>query len=130
MAKIKSVKELQELKEKLKIKSGLYNKDAGFKQQPVHIKVAMATCSIASGAKETLDYFIEETDNMGVDAVITPTGCMGFCYAEPTVEVTLPGKEPVMFGFVDTLKAKEIIERYILHNEDTEGVIPVNYETI
>jgi NADP-reducing hydrogenase subunit HndB len=53
---------------------------------------------------------------------------MGFCYAEPTIEVTLPGKAPVIFGYVDLHKADEIIERYIRKGEVPEGVIPVQYE--
>ena len=54
---------------------------------------------------------------------------MGFCYAEPTIEITMPGKKPVMFGFVNMKKADEIIERFIRKGEEIEGVIPMNYET-
>jgi NADP-reducing hydrogenase subunit HndB len=54
---------------------------------------------------------------------------MGFCYAEPTIEITMPGKDPVIFGFVTTRKADEIIESYIRKGELTDGVIPINYET-
>jgi NADP-reducing hydrogenase subunit HndB len=55
---------------------------------------------------------------------------MGYCYAEPTVEVTLPGQDPVVFGDVNTAKADEIIEKYIKTGELVDGIIPVNYETI
>jgi NADP-reducing hydrogenase subunit HndB len=55
---------------------------------------------------------------------------MSYCYAEPTVEVTVPGKEPVIFGYVDLKKADEIIERYIRKGEPVEGIIPVNFESI
>jgi NADP-reducing hydrogenase subunit HndB len=55
---------------------------------------------------------------------------MGFCYAEPTVEITLPGKEPVVFGQVDKAKAREIIDRYIIKGELVDGIIPVNFRTI
>ncbi|HPN77898.1 MAG TPA: (2Fe-2S) ferredoxin domain-containing protein, partial [Prolixibacteraceae bacterium] len=58
------------------------------------------------------------------------TGCMGFCYAEPTVEITLPGKEPVVFGHVDKTKAREIIDRFIIKGELADGIIPVNFKTI
>ena len=96
----------------------------------VQVKVAMATCGIASGAKQVMDFFIEEFDKRNIQAVVTQTGCMGYCFAEPTVEITLPGKEPVVFGYVDTKKADDIIEKYVKNGELVEGIIPVNYETI
>jgi NADP-reducing hydrogenase subunit HndB len=55
---------------------------------------------------------------------------MGYCYAEPTIEVTLLGKDPVVFGYVDIKKADEIIEKYIKTGEYVEGIIPINYEAI
>jgi NADP-reducing hydrogenase subunit HndB len=44
--------------------------------------------------------------------------------------VTLPGQEPVVFGYVDQKKADDIIEKYIKNGELLEGIIPVNYEKI
>jgi len=96
----------------------------------IQIKVAMATCGIASGAKEVMDFYLEELDKQGIKAVVTQTGCMGYCYAEPTIEVKLPGKDPIVFGHVNVEKASEILERYIKNGELVEGIIPVNYETV
>ena len=96
----------------------------------IQIKVAMATCGIASGAKEVMDFYLEELDKQGIKAVVTQTGCMGYCYAEPTIEVKLPGKDPIVFGYVNVEKASEILERYIKNGELVEGIIPVNYETV
>jgi NADP-reducing hydrogenase subunit HndB len=55
---------------------------------------------------------------------------MGYCYAEPTIEVTVPGKEPIIFGYVNEKKGDEIIEKYIRHGELVEGIIPMNYKNI
>jgi NADP-reducing hydrogenase subunit HndB len=55
---------------------------------------------------------------------------MSYCYAEPTVEVTLPGQEAVVFGFVNSAKALEIIDRYIQKHELVDGIIPASYRTI
>ena len=96
----------------------------------VQVKVAMATCGIASGAKEVMEYFVLELDKRGIDAVVTQTGCMGYCFAEPTVEITLPGREPMVFGYVNPKRADEIIERYIKNGELVDGIIPQNYNTI
>ena len=129
MNKITSLADLKRIKEQVHSKIRMReNSDAA--DTLVQIKVGMATCGIASGAKETMTYFIEETEHQAIDAVVTQTGCMGYCYAEPTVEVTLPGKEPVVFGDVNKAKAREILDRYIIKGELVDGMIPVTYRTI
>lgn len=127
--KIKSLADLRKIKaevqEKIKLREFGENSE-----NIVQVKVAMATCGIAAGAKDIMNYLIEELDFKGVDAIVTQTGCMGYCYAEPTIEVILPGKEPVVYGFVSREKAKEIIDVHIIKGELVDGIIPVNYKTI
>ena len=129
MEKIKTLADLKRMQEAFKSKVDLRSK-AGRAESLVQVKVAMATCGIASGAKEVMEYFVEELDKRNIEAVITQTGCMGYCYAEPTVEVKLHDSEPIVFGYVDLKKANEIIERYIKNGELVDGIIPRNYETI
>jgi len=129
MVKVKSLADLKRIKSELQSKMDLREKSEN-PEKMVQVKVAMATCGIASGAKQVMDYMIEEFEKRGIDAIVTQTGCMGYCYAEPTIEVKVPGKEPIVFGFVTIKKADEIIEKYIKVGELVEGIIPVNYETI
>ena len=129
MTKIKSLAELRKLKDEVQSKIKLREKGE-HPDNLVQIRVSMATCGIASGAKETMNYLIEELDHQGIDALVTQTGCMGYCYAEPTIEVLIPGKEPVVYGFVDKIKALEIIEKHIKLNELVDGIIPAGYKTI
>ncbi|MCD6111954.1 MAG: (2Fe-2S) ferredoxin domain-containing protein [Bacteroidales bacterium] len=129
MKRIKSLDDLKKLSKNAKNKFDLREK-ANDPDKVVQIKVAMATCGIASGAKETMDFLIEELDRQSIKAIVTQTGCMGYCYAEPTIEVTMPNNDPIVFGYVDTKKAKEIVEKYIKKNELVDGILPVNYETI
>jgi len=96
----------------------------------VQVKVAMATCGIASGARTIMEFFLDQLERRNIAAVVTQTGCMGYCYAEPTIEVKLPGQDPVVYGFVDLKRADQIIEKYIKTGELVDGIIPVNYETI
>jgi NADP-reducing hydrogenase subunit HndB len=129
MSKITSLADLKKRREELK--SGL---DIRIKaidpENVVQVKVAMATCGIASGAKTIMEFFLEQLERRNIAAVITQTGCMGYCYAEPTIEVKLPGQDPVVFGFVDLKRADQIIEKYIKTGELVDGIIPVNYQTI
>lgn len=129
MAKIKTLADLRRIKDEAQSKIKL-RENSNNPEQVVQIKVGMATCGIASGAKETMKYFVEALEQEAIDALVTQTGCMGYCYAEPTVEVTLPKKEPVVFGYVKKEKAREIIDVYIKRGELIDGIIPVNFKTI
>lgn len=126
MSQIKSLADLNRKREELK--TGQINAiDQG---NLVQVKVAMATCGIASGAKPIMEFFTEQLEKRNIPAIVKQTGCMGYCYAEPTVEIKLPDQTPVVFGFVDLKRADQIIEKYIKTGELVDGIIPVNYETI
>lgn len=129
MTKVKSLADLKKMKDQFQSKIELREKGED-PDSRVQIKVAMATCGIASGAKTVMEFLIEELDKRSIDAVVTQTGCMGYCYAEPTIEVKLPNQDPVFFGYVDNKKADEIIEKYIKNGELVDGIIPMNYNTI
>lgn len=129
MSKIKSLADLKKLSGALKSEIDLREKGDS-PESIAQIKVGMATSGIASGAKEIFNYFAEELPKRSIDAVVSQTGDMGYCYAEPTIEVKLPGQDPIVFGYVDIKKADEIIEKYIKNGELVEGIIPQNYETI
>ncbi len=129
MTKVKSLNDLRKMREELQAKVTLREK-SDHPDKLVQVKVSMATCGIASGAKEVMNYFIDELDHRAVEAIVTQTGCMGYCHAEPTIEVILPGEAPVVFGHVNIKKADEIIEKYIKGGELVDGIIPVNYETV
>ena len=129
MRKIRSLDDLRKMKEKLKARVHL--RENGERcDELVQIRVAMATCGIAAGGKEVLNALVDQLERCHIEAVVTQTGCMGYCYAEPTIEVTLPGSDPVVFGDVDIKKATEIIDRYVVGGELLPGIIPVNYEVV
>jgi NADP-reducing hydrogenase subunit HndB len=129
MTKIKSLDDLKKMRDDLKSSISIRERSEN-PEELVQVKVAMATCAIASGSRNTMNYFVDELEKRNIEAVVTQTGCMGYCYAEPTVEITVPDKEPIVFGYVDEKKADEIIEKYIKGGELVEGIIPVNYENI
>ena len=121
MNKVKTLDDLRKMRETLRSTLDIREK-SNHPEQMVQIRISMATCGIAAGAKEIMNYFIEALDREKVDALVTQTGCMGYCYAEPTVEVTLPGKEPLVFGHVKKAKVDEIIDRDFIQahrNRDT-----------
>ena len=122
---MKSLAELAAIRDKMKDKVAIREGSGA-----IRVVVGMATCGIAAGAKEVMSYFIEALDRERVDALVTQTGCMGYCYAEPTVEITVPGKEPIVFGRVNKAKVDEIITCYIKQGILLDDIIPVNYNAV
>lgn len=129
MNKIKSLDDLRKVKQSVEAGMNIREKSDA-PEKAVQIRVAMATCGIASGARETMNALLEKINKDNIQAVVTQGGCMGYCYAEPTIEVKVPGKDPVVFGNVDAKKAVEILDKYVKNGELVEGIIPVNYQTI
>ena len=129
MNKIKSLEDLRTMKQNLEHGMNIREK-SNEPESLVQIRVAMATCGIASGARTVMNTLVEKIEKEKIPAVVTQGGCMGYCYAEPTIEVKVPGKDPVVFGYVDTAKAIEIVDKYIVNGELLDGIIPTNYKTI
>ena len=124
MTTIKSADDLKKLAEKAKA-------EMKGNEGKIQIRVAMATCSIAAGSKATLSAINEGIKEEGIkDTVVIQTGCMGYCYGEPTVEVTMPGKKPVVFSDVDATKAKKIIFSYVKGGQDVDGTLNNDYDKI
>ncbi|MEE0511368.1 MAG: (2Fe-2S) ferredoxin domain-containing protein [Peptococcaceae bacterium] len=110
--------------EALKAKRDSLQQAHDTQENPVEIRVAMGTCAIATGAKEVLDVIEAAIEENGLDnVVLKATGCMGYCYAEPTVEVAGIAVDPVMFGYVDTKIARDIVEQYVMKQEPVDARI-------
>jgi NADP-reducing hydrogenase subunit HndB len=129
MARIKTIADLRKLKSELQKKAELREKPDN-PESSIQIRVGMATSGIASGARDVYNYFKEELGKRNINGLTIQVGDMGYCYAEPTVEVLLPGKESIVFGYVDVRKADQIIEKYIKKGELLDGIIPANYQNI
>lgn len=129
MNKIKNLADLRKMKEGMQGKMSM-RENSNSSEAIIQIKVGMATSGIASGAKETMNHLITELDKRQIKALVMQVGDMGYCHAEPTVEVTVPGKDPVVFGNVNIARADELIDKYIVKGELIEGILPANYRSI
>lgn len=124
MAKITSVADLKKIQEEYKAK-------AAAKKDKIIVNVSLATCSIASGGKTVMEAMKDEAAKQGISNVeFMQSGCMTFCHSEPTVEVTLPGKDPICFGKLDEAGARELVQKYLKSGEVVGTVIPVNYTRV
>lgn len=111
MTRIKSLDELKVFKNELK--------DARCKSgKCIELIIGMATCGIAAGAKEVHDAIEQEIKTLGIEETVSivKSGCIGTCYAEPTVEVKKDGKS-ILYGNVDADKAIEIVKKHLQNGE-------------
>ena len=90
----------------------------------IEIIVGMATCGIAAGGKQTLDALLTELNARHItNIIVRQTGCMGFCYAEPTVEVKMPGMGDIIYGNVNKEIAIRIVADHIVNKTMIEDHI-------
>ena len=75
------------------------------------IRVGAAMCGQSAGALEALDAVRRELDARGASARVDQVGCLGICYAEPLVDVRLPGAGGrLFFSNVSPEDVPDIIE--------------------
>ena len=65
MNKVKTLDDLRKMRETLRSTLDIREK-SNHPEQMVQIRISMATCGIAAGAKEIMNYFIEEPDAWGI----------------------------------------------------------------
>ena len=81
----------------------------------VKITVAMGTCGIAAGARDTMKAILEsiETKNL-TGIIVTQTGCIGLCEKEPIVQVTVGVEPKVTYGKVAPEEARRIVADHVV----------------
>ncbi len=72
------------------------------------ILVGMATCGLAAGAQKVFDLFRDRALSSGWNGIVERTGCIGFCYQEPLVDLILPGMPRLTYKKVDQEAAEKI----------------------
>jgi NADP-reducing hydrogenase subunit HndB len=118
---MKSLAELQALRDKMRNTMGIRADDSG----NIRVVVGMATCGIAAGARPVLQAFTDEIAKRGLHNVtIAQTGCIGICQYEPVVEITEPGKEKVTYVKMTAEKAAQVVSNHLVNgNVMTEYTI-------
>ncbi|MDK2867963.1 MAG: NADP-reducing hydrogenase subunit HndB, partial [Clostridiales bacterium] len=110
---IKSLDELKAIRESQMKKVKLRDHGESDDLQ-IEILIGMATCGIAAGSREVLNAFIDIIDSENLDHIkVVPVGCMGYCHSEPTVQVNIPGQEPILYGNIHPEDIANIIHKHI-----------------
>ena len=108
---MKSLAELQALRDKMKGNMGIRDED----DASIRVVVGMATCGIAAGARPVLNAFTEEVARRDLHGVlVTQTGCIGICQYEPVVEITCPGQEKVTYVKMTPEKVARVVSEHLV----------------
>ena len=109
MPAIKSLEELKRIREE-----ALEKKKMKASTGSIQVIVAMGTCGIAAGARDTMKSILKfiETNNLN-GVTVTQTGCIGKCEMEPIVQVVIGDQPKVMYGKVNAEVAGQIMKQHV-----------------
>ena len=74
------------------------------------IRVGVALCGHAAGAFPVLDALRGEASSRGLDVAVQEVGCIGFCHAEPLVDVQAPDGPRVFYRNVTPEQVPAILD--------------------
>jgi (2Fe-2S) ferredoxin len=122
MPAIKSLDELKRIREE-----ALQKKQMKATPGNVQVIVAMGTCGIAAGARDTMKSVLNYIENEKVSGVtVTQTGCIGLCEQEPIVQVVIGDQPKVVYGKVNSQVAEKIMKQHVQGGEPVkENVIQI-----
>lgn len=113
---IKSLEELRALRNSLKNSVDLREKGEST-DDLIEVLVGMGTSGIATGARETFAALLEVVEAKKLTNVkIIGVGDLGQSILEPTVQLNIPGREPVTYGKITAEKVEELVQTVIVEN--------------
>jgi len=80
--------------------------------QRLKILVGSASCGVAVGAREVESAARRAVEDLGLEAVVCRTGCIGYCSREPLLDLVLPGGPRVSYGNMTAAKSRELLAAY------------------
>lgn len=122
MPAIKSLDELKRIREE-----ALQKKQMKATAGNIQVIVAMGTCGIAAGARDTMKSVLNYIENEKVNGVtVTQTGCMGLCEQEPIVQVVIGDQPKVAYGKVSPQVVEKIMKQHVQNGQPlTENIIQI-----
>jgi len=78
------------------------------------ILIGAATCGRAAGALAVLGAINRELKRRKIKASVIQVGCIGFCYAEPIINIIKPGRPHIYYGNITPEIAAELMDDYLV----------------
>ncbi len=110
MATVKSLDDLKRIREE-----ALQKRQMKSASGSAQITVAMGTCGIAAGARDTMKAILKYIEVHNISGIsVTQTGCIGMCEREPIVQVSLGAEPKVTYGKVTPEVAERIMKEHVV----------------
>jgi NADH:ubiquinone oxidoreductase subunit F (NADH-binding)/(2Fe-2S) ferredoxin len=81
------------------------------------IRVGTAICGKAAGADQVIAAIHDELQHHNVRATVSEVGCMGLCYAEPLVDITMPSGARLFYANVTLSEVPAIVYSQLVRQE-------------
>jgi NADH:ubiquinone oxidoreductase subunit F (NADH-binding)/(2Fe-2S) ferredoxin len=81
------------------------------------ILVGSASCGIAMGAREIEAAARHTVKELGMNATVTRTGCIGFCAREPLLDLVLPNGPRISYAEMTPEKTGDLLSSYASDGE-------------
>lgn len=88
------------------------------KQKKPVIYIGAGTCGLGAGAGKTKTAIQNYLTDNKIDAEIIEVGCIGFCTAEPIVDVQIPEKNRISFSKVTADKVNTLLDHVFAGKSD------------
>lgn len=110
MSAIKSLEDLKRLRDEALAKKRIKTESG-----ETQITVAMGTCGIAAGARDTMKAILDEIEERELSGVVvTQTGCLGLCEYEPIVQITTGDSPQVTYGRVSPEVVARLVQEHVV----------------
>ncbi len=84
------------------------------------ILVGQGSCGIASGAKKSAAKFNDYISDMGINATVEVTGCIGVCYLEPIVDIYDDNGTLTRYTKLTEDKVEKVVEEHLKGGKPVE----------
>jgi len=76
------------------------------------ILIGSASCGVAMGARAVEAAAQRSVEELGLEAVVCRTGCIGYCSQEPLLDLVLPSGPRVSYGNMTAEKTRALLAAY------------------
>ncbi len=94
----------------------------------VTIKIGLASCGLAAGAQEIYDAAEKYRKNKKAAVELQKTACIGFCFAEPLMELISSDGNSITYCNVTPEKVDKLVDSFLAEKPIEEDIILSNYK--
>ena len=86
------------------------------------IRIGTALCGKAAGADQVKAAIHAELEQHNIQANVSEVGCLGMCYAEPLVDITMSNGTRLFYGNVTLSEVPAIIYSHLVRQDPVAGL--------